>query len=52
MDKKEFETKQYTDFDHQFQWFLGFGLLFLCIDMLVSEKKTKWIKELNLFNEK
>ena len=19
--KKEFETKQYTDFDHQFQWF-------------------------------
>jgi Ca-activated chloride channel family protein len=52
MDKKEFETKQYTDFDHQFQWFLGFGLLFLCIDILVSEKKTKWIKELNLFNEK
>ena len=51
MDKKEFETKQYTDFDHQFQWFLGFGLLFLCIDVLVSEKKTKWIKKLNLFNE-
>ncbi len=51
MDKKEFETKQYTEFDHQFQWFLGFGLLFLCIDVLVSEKKTKWIKKLNLFNE-
>ncbi len=52
MDKKEFETKQYTDFDHQFQWFLGFGLFFLFIDVLVSEKKTKWIKKLNLFNEK
>jgi len=52
MDKKEFETKQYTDFDHQFQWFLGFGLFFLFIDVLVSEKKTKWIKQLNLFNEK
>jgi Ca-activated chloride channel family protein len=51
MDKKEFETKQYTEFDHQFQWFLGFGLLFLCLDVLVSEKKTKWIKKLNLFNE-
>ncbi|MGB0896001.1 MAG: VWA domain-containing protein [Flavobacteriaceae bacterium] len=51
MDKKEFETKQYTDFDHQFQWFLGFGLLLLCVDVLVSEKKTKWIKKLNLFNE-
>ena len=52
MDKKEFETKQYTDFDHQFQWFLGFGLFFLFVDVLVSEKKTKWIKKLNLFNEK
>ncbi len=51
MDKKEFETKQYTDFEHQFQWFLGFGLFFLFIDALVSEKKTKWIKKLNLFNE-
>ncbi len=51
MDKKEFETKQYTEFNHQFQWFLGLALLFLCIDILVSEKKTKWIKKLNLFNE-
>lgn len=51
MDKKEFETKQYTEFNHQFQWFLGFGLLFLFLDVLISEKKTKWIKKLNLFNE-
>ncbi len=51
MDKKEFETKQYTDYNHQFQLFLGFGLFFLFIDVLVSEKKTKWINKLNLFNE-
>lgn len=51
MDKKEFETKQYTEFSHQFQWFLGFGLFFLLIDVLVLERKTEWIKKLNLFNE-
>ncbi|MFD0963190.1 VWA domain-containing protein [Pseudofulvibacter geojedonensis] len=51
MDKKEFETKQYSEFSHQFQWFLGFGLFFLLIDILVLERKTEWIKKLNLFNE-
>ncbi len=52
MDKKEFESKEYTDFDHQFQWFLGFGLLLLFVDVLVSEKKTTWVNKLDLFNEK
>ena len=52
MDKKQFETKQYTDFDQKFQWFLGLGLFFLLFDVLVLEKKTKWINKLNLFNEK
>lgn len=51
MDKKEFETKQFTEYSHQFQWFLGLGLFFLCLDILVLEKKTNWIKKLNLFNE-
>ncbi len=51
-EKSEFETKQFSDYKDQFQWFLGFGLLFLLIDVLLLEKKTKWIQKLNLFNEK
>ncbi len=50
-EKSEFETKQFSDYKDQFQWFLGFGLLFLLIDVLLLEKKTKWIQKLNLFNE-
>ena len=50
-DKKEFETKQFSDYKDQFQWFIGFGLLFLVIDILLLEKKTKWVQRLNLFNE-
>lgn len=49
--KTEFETTQFTDFDSQFQWFLGFGLLLLVIDILLLEGKTQWISKLNLFNE-
>ena len=50
-EKSEFETKQFSDYKDQFQWFLGFGLLFLLIDVLLLEKKTEWVQKLNLFNE-
>jgi len=51
-DKKEFETKEFSDYKDQFQWFIGFGLLLILIDVFLFEKKTKWIQNLNLFNEK
>ncbi|WP_196895528.1 VWA domain-containing protein [Aureivirga marina] len=51
-EKNEFETKQFSDYKDQFQWFLGIGLFLLMIDVLLLEKKTKWIQKLNLFNEK
>lgn len=51
MDKTEFETKQYADFKSQFQWFLGFGIFFLLLDIFFLERKTAWLKKLNLFNE-
>lgn len=49
--KNEFETKQFSDYKDQFQWFIGFGLLFLLIDVFFLDKKTKWIKKIDLFNE-
>ena len=52
MDKKEFEAKQFTDFKDQFQWFLAGALFLLAIDVLLLDRKTAWIKKLNLFNEK
>jgi len=51
MDKKEFESKQYADFKDQFQWFLGIALFFLFLDIFLLERKTGWLKKLNLFNE-
>ncbi len=51
MDKTEFEAKQYADFKDRFQWFLGLAILFLFIDILLLDRKTAWLKKLNLFNE-
>ncbi|SDR69921.1 Ca-activated chloride channel family protein [Formosa sp. Hel1_31_208] len=51
MDKTEFEAKEFADYKDQFQWFLGFGIFFLFIDLFLLERKTAWLKRLNLFNE-
>ena len=52
MDKKEFESKQFVAYKDQFQWFISFAILFLSLELLVFEKKTYWVKKVNLFNEK
>lgn len=50
--KTEFESTQMADFKSQYQWFLGFGFFLLLLDVFLLEKKTKWVKKMNLFNEK
>lgn len=52
LDKKEFETKKFTEYNHQFQWFLGLGIFFLFLDIFFLERKTSWLQKLNLFNER
>ncbi|WP_072556632.1 VWA domain-containing protein [Tenacibaculum todarodis] len=49
--KSEFETKQFSDYKDQFQWFIGIGILFLLIDIFLFDKKTKWLRKVDLFNE-
>ena len=49
--KTEFEATEMADFQSQFQWFLGFAFLFLFLDVFLLERKTSWVKKLDLFNE-
>lgn len=51
MNKTEFEAKQFAEFKDRFQWFLGFAILLLFLDIFLLERKTAWLKKLNLFNE-
>ena len=52
IERSEFESTQLADFQTQFQWFVGVALLLLIIDVLLLERKTPWLRKLNLFNEK
>ena len=37
MEKKEFEDRVFTDFEDQFQWFVGAAMLFLLINFIIPE---------------
>ncbi|NEV92814.1 VWA domain-containing protein [Psychroflexus sp. YR1-1] len=52
IEKTEFEAKQFADFKSKYQWFLGFGIFLVLFDILLLERKTSWVRQLNLFNER
>ena len=52
IDKMEFEAKKFISYKDQFQLFLILGLVLIILDVFLFEKKTSWIQNLNLFNEK
>lgn len=52
LDKKQFESKIYSDYDDKFYYFIAAALLLLVAEMLISERKSKLFERLNLFGEK
>ena len=51
MEKKSFGTKQFTGFEDRFQYFLAAGLFLLLIEFLLTDRKSKLIQKLDLFDE-
>ena len=51
IDKKEIETRQFTDYEDRFQIFLGLALFLLILELLVADRKTRWIKKFDFFGK-
>ncbi len=49
MDKQEFESKVFTNYEDRFQIFVALALFFLILELVFSDKKNKFIAKLNLF---
>ena len=52
LDKAEIEAKVFTDYEDQFQWFVGAAIILLLIEMLISSGKKGWEKRFNIFEKK
>jgi len=51
MEEKEIESRVYSDYDDQFQYFLGLSLIFLFLDAVLLEKKNRYFNKLKLFGK-
>lgn len=49
MEKMEYESRIYTDYEDRFQPFLIGALILLIIEFFISSRRSKWIKKINLF---
>lgn len=49
MEKQEMETRTYSEYDDQFQWFFAVGLFLLLLEFIILERKNKYLKNIKLF---
>lgn len=49
IEKTEIEEKQFSDYEDQFQYFLGLAILLLIMDLFIFERKTFWLKNFKPF---
>ncbi len=50
--KSEIESKQFSDYENQFQYFLVIALILLILDLFIFERKTFWLKNIRPFETK
>lgn len=49
LEKKEIESKVYTDYDDQFPYLAAIALIILLIEVVILERKNKFLKHIRLF---
>ena len=49
MEKQEMETRSYSEYDDQFQYFFAVGLFLLLLEFVILERKNKYLKRIKLF---
>ena len=47
LQKREFGVKQFTDYEDRFQFFIAAGIVLLLLELLISEKRIRWIAQWN-----
>ena len=52
VNKSEIESKVFTDYDDQFQWFVGAAILLLILEILISSGKRGWESNFKFFEPK
>lgn len=52
MEKEEMESRTYSEYDDQFQYFFAAGLFLLLLEFVILERKNKYLINIKLFSTK
>ncbi len=52
MEKQEMEARIYSEYKERFQYLAGFAAFLLIFDLLLLERKNRWLSRINLFDSK
>jgi len=52
MEKQKYETKEFSDYEDRFQYLIALAIFFLIIELLMSDRKSKWSGKFNIFESK
>jgi Ca-activated chloride channel family protein len=52
MEKQKMESRTYSEYDDQFQWFFAVGLFLLLLEFVILERKNKYLINIKLFGTK
>jgi len=50
LEKKEIETKTFSEYEGRFQYFLAISLFLLLLELVIPERKSRWTDKIKLFN--
>ncbi len=51
MEKQEMDTRVYSEYDDQFQYFFAIGLFLLLFEFVILERKNKYLRNIKLFEK-
>jgi Ca-activated chloride channel family protein len=51
IEKKEIETKQFTDYEDRFQIYLALALFLMVMELLIANRKSSWANKFDFFGK-
>jgi len=51
LEKTEFESKVFSDYESRFQYFIALSLFLFFTEILIFERKSKWLSRIQLFRQ-
>jgi len=52
LEKQEFESRMFADYEDRFQYFIAVGLIFLIFELFILERKSRWADRIKLFKNR